>query len=119
MPHVTNKTEKQLNIKQIPFRIHQNDKVLFIKLLSDQGLTFQTFANYCMQAFLNADPAIMKVIKDWKAIGEVPKEHMDRYTLSHRERDMIQKELEGMDTEQDVDPRSEEQGGKLPEKAAS
>lgn len=99
-------TEAAKNIKQMPFRMHANDKAIFLKLLSDQGLNFQTFANYCMLAFLNADPSILKVVKDWKALSEVPKDHLDRYTLSHRERDAIQKELEQMDAEKDLDPRT-------------
>lgn len=89
-------TERQKNVRQIPFRLHMNDKTLFMKLLSDHGLTFQTFSHYCMQAFLNADPAILKVIKDWKAMSDIPKDHLKLYTLSHRERAAIQKELDEM-----------------------
>lgn len=88
--------EKEKNISQIPYRVHTNDKVLFLKLLSDYGLTFQTFSMYCMQAFMNADPAIMKVITDWKEINKLPKSHLDRYTFSHRERAKIQEELDMM-----------------------
>lgn len=99
--------EPDKNIKTIPYRIHQNDKAIFMKLLSDKGLNFQKFTNYCMLAFLNADPTIMKVIKDWKALSDVPKEHFERYTLSHRERDAIQRELDEINNEKDLDPRSE------------
>lgn len=98
-------TESQKNIKQIPFRIHANDKVLFMKLLSDGGMTFQSFSQACMEAFLRADPAVLKVIKDWRDLSTVPKDYQDRFTLSHRERDAIQKELEQMGGEQDNDPR--------------
>lgn len=95
-------TEFQKNIKQMPFRLHANDKAVFMKLLSDHGYNFQMFANFCMQAFLNGDPAIMKVLKDWKALNEVPKDQLERYTLSHRERDRIQAELDQMNAERDV-----------------
>lgn len=88
--------ESEKNIKQIPFRIHANDKAIFLKLLSDNNVNFQKFVHYCMQAFLNADPSIMKVLKDWKQLNEVPADHLSRYTLSHRERDLIQQELEQM-----------------------
>lgn len=99
-------TESQKNIRQIPFRIHANDKVLFMKLLSDGDMTFQSFSQACMEAFLRADPAILKVIKDWRDLSTVPKDYQKLYTLSHRERDAIQKELEGMGGVQDIDPRA-------------
>jgi hypothetical protein len=98
--------ERLKNIRQIPFRLHMNDKILFMKLLSDADLTYQSFSQACMEAFLRADPAVMKVIKDWRDLSTVPKDHLERYTLSHRERDAIQKELEQMGGEQDVDPRN-------------
>lgn len=98
-------SEAEKNIKQVPFRMHMNDKAMFFKLLGDANLSFQQFGVACMEAFLRADPAIMKVIKDWRALSQVPKDQLDRYTLSHRERDDIQKELEKMGGPQDIDPR--------------
>lgn len=71
-----------------------NDKALFMKLLEDSNLTFQSFSEACMQAFLRGDPSIMKVIKDWRVLNTIPKENLERYTLSHRERAEIMKELE-------------------------
>lgn len=79
----------QQNLQAITFRLHRNDKMLMMKLLSDDKLNYQKFANYCMQAYLNGDPSILKVLKDWKMMDEIPKDIQDKYTLSHRERAKI------------------------------
>jgi hypothetical protein len=104
-------TEKERNIQKINFRLHTNDKLLFTKYLEDANLTYQAFMDACMQAFLRGDPAIMKVIKDWRVLNEIPKEHLERYTLSHRERAEIAKELEQIESEQDIDPRRQKSEG--------
>lgn len=55
----------------------------------------------CVEGFLRGDPSAMKIIKDWRALNSVPKDWKDRYSLSHRERDMILDEIEYLD---DVEP---------------
>jgi len=87
-------SERFKNIRQIPYRMHANDKVLMHKLLRDEGVSFQTFTDACVQAFMRGDPAMMKVIQDWKELNLIPKDKLDLYTLSHRERQLIQRELE-------------------------
>lgn len=77
------------NSQAITFRMHPNDKLLLMKLLSDENLTYQSFADACMQAYLRADPSIMKVVKDWRMLNEIPKDLQAIYTLSHRERAKI------------------------------
>lgn len=77
------------NDQAITFRLHRNDKALLTKLLSDEKLSYQSFADACAQAYLRGDPAIIKVIKDWRTLNEIPKDLQDRYTLSHRERAKI------------------------------
>lgn len=77
------------NHQAITFRLHMNDKLMMMKLLSDDNLSYQKFAEYCMLAYLNGDPSILKVLKDWKTMDEIPKDIQAKYTLSHRERDKI------------------------------
>lgn len=98
--------EKERGIGKLAVRLHENDKRLLQKLLEDADITYQDFAEACVQAFLRGDPAALKIIKDWRLLNELPKEHLDRYTLSHRERDQIAKELETVRREQDIDPRN-------------
>lgn len=87
-------TEKELGIQQIPFRLHINDHKLLKKLLTDEGMKFQTFVDACVQAYLRGDPLMLKFIKDWKELNSIPKEFRGMYTLSHRERMNILDELE-------------------------
>ena len=83
------KKTPQLNMQAITFRLHMNDKLLLSKLLGDDNLSYQSFADACMQAYLRGDPSIIKVIKDWHLLNEVPKDFQEKYTLSHRERAKI------------------------------
>lgn len=86
--------EKDLNIKQVPFRIHNNDYILLKKLLSDEDLRFQHLVDACVQAYMRGDPHVMKVVKDYVEQSHIPKEHKDQYTLSQRERSKLLDELE-------------------------
>lgn len=101
------KTEKELNIKQLSYRLHVNDKILFKKVLRDEEIGFQSFVDACMHAFLRGDPNIMKVIDDWKQLSTVPRDHVELYTLSHRERVELQKELDRIRTEFDENPNQQ------------
>lgn len=97
---MSDKEVKKFNIKTVPFRLHNNDHIILMKLLRDENLSFQTLVDSAVQAFIRADPAIMRVIKDWKELNEIPKDKLDLYTLSHRERQLIQKELEELQQEE-------------------
>lgn len=78
----------------MPFRIHVNDYILMQKLLSDDGLTWQSFVSAVVEAYLRGDPHVVKAVADWRALAELPKAAMSRALLSHRERDLLLKELE-------------------------
>lgn len=89
--------EKDRLIQQIPFRLHMNDHKMMKKILVDEGMTFQTFVSACVEAFLRADPAIMRAIKEWKDLNSIPKDVRDKYTFSQRERQAILSELADAD----------------------
>jgi hypothetical protein len=88
-------TEKQKNIQQIPFRLHINDHKMMKKLLADDGLSFQTFVEHCVQAYIGGDPTLIKMIKQWKDLSSIPREARDQYSLSRRERQSLLDEIEG------------------------
>lgn len=94
-------TEKAKSIKQMPLRIHENDKKMFKKLLLDDGITAQHFFRCVVTAYLNGDPAILKLVKQWKELLEIPAEEKASYTLSQREREKILRELEQVPKEND------------------
>lgn len=80
--------------ERLAFRVHINDKKLLMKLLADANLSMQEFGVACADAYLRGDPHIMKMIQDWKMLNEIPKDHLERYTLSHRERADLMRLLE-------------------------
>lgn len=90
-------SEKERLIHMIPFRLHENDWKLLRKLLTDEKMTFQTFVDASVQAYLRGDPAIIKVIRDHKDLSSVPSDYKDKGVLSRRERDRILDELDAAD----------------------
>jgi hypothetical protein len=87
-------TEKDLGIRQIPFRIHVDDYALLRKMLFDDGMKFQFFVDACVQAYLRGDPAMLRFVKDWKMMSEIPREKKAMYMLSHRDRQALLDEFE-------------------------
>ena len=92
--------DKDFGIKQIPFRIHYHDKGVLDKLLRDDGLTFQRFVEFCTKAYMEADPSMMRLLRDRIELHKVPREVLDRYTISQRERQII---LDQIERKQDKD----------------
>lgn len=80
-------SEKDPNLHQILFRIHRDDYLLVRKLLTDDGLKFQSFVAACVEAYLRGDPPVMKIVRDWKEMRDVPPEHRAKYKMSKRDRD--------------------------------
>lgn len=87
-------TERELGIKQIPYRVALHDKAVMLKLLADDGLTFQTFMDGCVQAYLHGDPTVVRLVREWKIVSAVPRWARARSVLSARERAAILDELE-------------------------
>lgn len=94
-------TEKELQIKQIPFRLHDNDFKAMKKLLQDDGWKFQSLVAACVDAYLNRNPLLIKLLADWKEENVIPKKLRDRYSLSNREKKRLLDELEEMDEDAD------------------
>lgn len=87
-------TEKERGIERCNFRIHANDKIVFQKLLRDERLNIQKFADACVQALIRGDRAILQVLQDYRELSKIPKEDLKMYQLSKRERKDIFEELE-------------------------
>lgn len=89
-------TEKERGIHQMPYRLHHNDRVLLKKLLRDDEMTFQSLVDAAVQAYLRGDPAMMRVMQDWKDLNILPEDVMKNggALLSRRERMELLKEIE-------------------------
>lgn len=86
--------EKDINCKQLTFRIMAEDKIMLLKLLRDSGMSFQGFVQACIEAYLRGDPKIMKAAQDFKELQNVSKKRRDECMLSHRERQDLLDELD-------------------------
>lgn len=71
---------------KVMYRLHPNDKKLMIKLLDDMNWSIQKFGLAVTDAFLRGDPHLLKALKDWETLNEIPKDQIQNYTLSQRER---------------------------------
>lgn len=96
-------TEKNLGIKQIPWRYRKNtgEYALFRKLMFDDGINFQCFVDACVESYVRRDKDILSVVKVWKDQQRLPKRKEDAL-LSRRDKVSILNEiaaLEEMDDE--------------------
>lgn len=81
-------------VKDKKWRINRADDIVLSKILDDEGVSFQAFVDACVQALLRADPNMLKVMKDFKMLKEIPKEVLGEYVISQRERANLLEEFE-------------------------
>ena len=86
-------------LKQAIVRIHENDHRVLKVLLKKDKLSFQKLVYYCVRAYLDGDPYLLKMVKNYRELEAVPKDIQDKHVLSHRERADIYKELESAEKE--------------------
>jgi len=87
-------SEKDVNTKQVLARIHPHDYTMLRVMLKKDKMSFQKFALFCVRAYLDGDPFIIKMLKNYRELESVPQDIQDKHVLSHRERQDIYKELE-------------------------
>lgn len=86
-------SEKQRNLKQIPFRLHVNDHKELKSKVSLDGLKIQTIVEACLLAYLDGDAHVKQLAKEHKKLQTIDK---DKFTLSPREQDRILDEISGV-----------------------
>lgn len=87
-------------IKQTPLRIHINDHRILVDLLKRDGMSIQKFMGYCVRAYIDAHPSMLKVIRDLRELDLVPKDIREKHVLSMRERMHIFDEIERSEKEE-------------------
>lgn len=90
------------NMRQVPIRIHENDYKVLKKLMLDDGLTLQKLTNTFIQSYLRADASALKILKQQAELNTVPKEVLDRYNLSQRERQKLIEQIEEESKDEEV-----------------
>jgi hypothetical protein len=92
MSQADDERNKVCKIKR--WRSNRADDAILSKILSDEGMTFQAFIDACTQSLLRADPNMLKVMKDFKMLLDIPKETIGEYVFSQRERTSLLEEFE-------------------------
>lgn len=89
-------SEKDLQIKQSPFRMHKNDWPPLRALLKSDGWPLQKVFEAVVAAYMRRDPLLIKILADWREDQQLPSQgkRLDKYTLSPSERRDLMKELE-------------------------
>ena len=84
-------TEKQRNLKQIPFRLHENDHKAFKSKCAIDNLKMQNIVEACVLAYLEGDQHIKKLAVEHKSLNTVNKK---KASWSGRESENLLAEIE-------------------------
>lgn len=88
-------------MRQVPFRMHRDDAVVLKKLVKDDGLTVQGLVATMVEGYMKGNPHLLRYLRDQMELLKVPKDVLDRYSLSQRDREKVlaelDKELDGQD----------------------
>lgn len=76
------------------FRLHKHDHSMLKGLLKQDKMTMQRFFELCVRGYLDAQPELMRALKDMRAQDAVPRIVREKHVLSQRERASIFDEIE-------------------------
>jgi len=85
--------------KSAIIRIHKHDHTMLKIMLKKDRMSFQKFVLFCVRAFLDGDPDMIRMLKSYREMEKVPRDVQDKHMLSHRERTDIFRELEAAQKE--------------------
>jgi arsenate reductase-like glutaredoxin family protein len=80
--------------KQAIVRLHQHDHALLKVVLKKDKMSFQKLVGFCVRAYLDADPLLLKMLKTYRELEAVPKDVREKHVLSNRERQNILDQIE-------------------------
>lgn len=84
--------KKKSNMKQTPFRLHENDHRMFKSKCVIDGIKMQTLIEACIQAYLDGDRHVKMLALEFKSLNTVSKK---RTSWSKREQERMLDEIEG------------------------
>lgn len=86
-------------LKQVPIRLHVHDHTMLRAMLKKDRMTVQKFIGFCVRGYLDADPMMLKMLRNYRELEAVPRDIQDKHVLSHRERLSILDEIEASEKE--------------------
>jgi hypothetical protein len=94
IPDDMRKPKEHEILKQTPIRMHVNDHRLLKVMLKKDHLSINKFMGYCVKAYMDGDPGMLCMLKNYRELDLVPQMVKDKHVLSHRERQSIMDEIE-------------------------
>ncbi len=88
-------------VKQIPVRVHVHDHTMLRVRLRQDSLTVQKFIGFCIQGYLDADPMMLRMLRNYRELELVPPGVREKHVLSSRERMGILDEIEAAEKGKD------------------
>lgn len=92
-------SEKQKQIRQVPFRMHAHDYLALRRMLDRDNWKLQKMFEAVVDAYMKSDPLLMKILIDWKEENVVTRRQQRSYALSNREKGNILDEIGDIDGE--------------------
>ncbi len=93
-PEIPDLKDKGSSSKQMPIRLHTDEHRLLRAALMRDEMSVNKFVRFCVQAYLDMDPGMMKMLKYYREIEGIPKDVRDDRLIAHRERNKIFDEIE-------------------------
>lgn len=82
------------NLKQVLVRMHRGDNESLRLLLKKDRMSLQKFFSLCVRGYMEADPFMLKMLKNYRKTDVSVHEAQNKHVLSHRERAAIFEEIE-------------------------
>lgn len=84
------KFQKGVDYKLVGGRIHKNDAQALSDRLKAEGVSYTSWLQATVEAYLNSDPAIVRIVQDWVRRNTVKPSQKGSFTFSPRERQKIE-----------------------------
>lgn len=84
------KFRKGVDYKLIGGRVHKNDADALADRLKSEGMTYTTWLQALVEAYLSADPQIIRIVADFKKRNSIKPSQRDNFSFSPREKKKIE-----------------------------
>lgn len=102
-PRSQQQPDEPVGTKQINFRLDNDSYPELRRRLNEDGLYWQTFADCCVQAYLNRDQAMMALVERWRSGLTLSRRAHIKIAISKHGKSSILDEIERLKKERGKD----------------
>lgn len=95
------KFQKGVDYKLVGGRIHKNDAKALADRLKAEGVSYTSWLQATVEAYLNSDPAMIRIVQDWVNRNTVKPAQKTSFTFSPREKQKIEAMISGDEEDSD------------------